>query len=87
MPKILNHDPNGLVVLAATKLDLRLCAFEDHLKYLDGISLQQTLGANAFVECSALEKINITALFESVILCIDDRNEKCRQKRGTCEMM
>jgi Ras-related C3 botulinum toxin substrate 1 len=90
IPEIRDYCPNALVVLVATKLDVR--GDEKTLKRMQenrqipitqemGIQLQQEIGAAGFGECSALRQQSLKNIFN---LAIDSVFQRMFEPRNDC---
>ncbi|KAL3873228.1 hypothetical protein ACJMK2_036368 [Sinanodonta woodiana] len=67
------------VVLVATQVDLRNTADYDmdtSVSTLEGERLAKDIGAETFIECSAVTKEGVSEVFQNVILCCVKRRKK-----------
>ncbi|XP_003384457.1 PREDICTED: ras-related C3 botulinum toxin substrate 1-like [Amphimedon queenslandica] len=87
LPEIRHHSPYTPVLLVGTKLDLR--ESKEHtgsiVMYSEGLDLQKRCHAAKYMECSALNSVNLKEVFE----------EACRivlspppvKKKSTCQIL
>eukprot|EP00094_Tigriopus_californicus_P001206 TCALIF_01168-PA protein Name:"Similar to Rac1 Ras-related C3 botulinum toxin substrate 1 (Rattus norvegicus)" AED:0.24 eAED:0.24 QI:0/0.33/0/0.75/1/1/4/0/190 len=88
IPELRHHRGEDVpVLLVGTKMDLRT---KDNAKScmstLHGHALAQEVGADKFIECSALSQENVTQVFEEVArLVIYPRKKKSSGKKCRCD--
>lgn len=81
LPMVRNINPHLPIVLVATHSDLRCENNPDHVTEEEGRNLCNELNMASFVECSAVQKMGISRLFEivaglSLRLSLQDKKNK-----------
>lgn len=66
LPMVRNINPKIPIVLAATHTDLRCENNPNHVTEEEGRNLCNEFNISAFVECSAVQKVGITKVFQIV---------------------
>jgi len=70
LPEISWHCPSTPYILIGTKLDLRQNFALGHVSTAQGIAMALKIGATAYIECSALDDVNVMFAFECAALVV-----------------
>ena len=95
-PEIQHHAPGVPFILVGTKLDLR--DDDETLERLrekrmepvsaaQGEALKEELGADKYLECSALSQKGLKQVFDEAIRCVLNHQEKPKKKKRGCSIL
>lgn len=71
IPEMNNYRPNKPFILVGTKSDLKKKAKNrEKISKIQGFQLKEKIGAFLYIECSALNKLNLNKVFESAALAV-----------------
>ena len=91
IPEIKQYCPKVPLILVGNKIDLR-SDNQKSIKYEDGISMANQIGACTYLECSAKTKEGVKVIFETaarIALKGDRKNkiEKKKNKKRKCQIL
>ena len=88
IPEVRHHCPKVPVILVGSKVDLRndkeiierLTKMKLHpITYKEGVALAKEIGAAKYVECSALTRQGLEAVFEELVLAHFDKEQNAKR--------
>ena len=88
IPEVRHHCPKVPVILVGSKVDLRndkeiierLTKMKLHpITYKEGVALPKEIGAAKYVECSALTRQGLEAVFEELVLAHFDKEQNAKR--------
>lgn len=95
-PEVSHHCPSTPIILVGTKLDLRDDKETiEKLKekkvspvfYTDGLKMAKEIGAQKYLECSALTQKGLKTVFDEAIRAVLCPQIKPKKKRGACLLL
>eukprot|EP00493_Phyllostaurus_siculus_P021204 UN21530 len=96
LPEIRHHCPDVPIILVGTKSDLRDDQYsletckklgKPMVQTSEALALQKKIGANAYVECSALTHDNINEVFNEALRASQTEPKKKRTRFARCRML
>ena len=87
VPEVRHHCPDSLIYLVGTKKDVRLDpAQKDLVSEAAGVGLAKEIGAEAYMECSALTQEGLRDLFDTAVRSVMFPKEK-KKKSKKCVIL
>ena len=85
-PELKHHCPGVPVILVGSKVDLR---DENSLSFEEGRKMAEKIGAACYMECSSLEDIGVSEVFQQAVKLGSEyqKTEKNKKKRKKCNLL